>query len=54
MSESVPRIPDRERLTERMLRYLPDDRVTIAHGDFKMDNFVCAVCASVPASASWS
>jgi len=40
VSDKVPRIPDRDRLTERLLRYLPDDRVAIAHGDFKMDNFV--------------
>jgi len=40
VSDKVLRISDLDLLTERLLRYLPDDRVAIAHGDFKMDNFV--------------
>ena len=40
VSADVPRLTDLDGLSARLLRYLPEDRLSIVHGDFKMDNFV--------------
>ena len=38
--ESVPRIEGRDKMADAMRAYMPEDRVTLVHGDYKFDNFI--------------
>ena len=49
VSPDVPEVTDLDGLAHRLLHLLPEDDVSIVHGDFKMDNFVRP---SAPATAS--
>jgi len=40
ISDQVPVVPNLKESSEKLLQFLPDDRISIVHGDYKIDNFL--------------